>query len=106
MESKNQGCCWLEGSNSIGSLLVFYVTIILFLRAKMSNKEMEETDVEQTDSGAAKTYPMQCSALRKNGYVMIKGNKLHWQEASLYFINIFRSLLYALGGHVVINLDS
>ncbi|KAK9764919.1 translation initiation factor eIF5A [Basidiobolus ranarum] len=39
----------------------------------MSDDEQHNHTFESASSGASLTYPMQCSALRKNGHVLIKG---------------------------------
>jgi len=39
----------------------------------MSDDEQHNQTFEQANAGASLTYPMQCSALRKNGHVVIKG---------------------------------
>lgn len=42
----------------------------------------ENTDFQGGESGASETYPVQCSSLRKNGYVMIKGRPCKIVEMS------------------------
>merc|ERR1711964_181491 len=39
----------------------------------MSDNEAENVNFETAHAGASVTYPQQCSALRKNGHVVIKG---------------------------------
>jgi len=43
---------------------------------------MSEDTFEEASSGASESYPMQCSALRKNGHVLIKGEPCKIVEMS------------------------
>merc|ERR1712179_60666 len=50
----------------------FSLIVVINLLNRLNMGDIEDQDFEEVGAGASETYPQQCSALRKNGYVMIK----------------------------------